>query len=82
MEVYENFDFVNYDWHAQAIPQHLKMSPERLLKSLLVRTSSILPKRFFARNSNMILVLTVGLCRASTTVPLNKQGMDVEGERI
>ena len=30
----------------------------------------------------MMLVLTVGLCRASTTIPLNEQGMVVEGERI
>ena len=42
----------------------------------------MLPKRFFARNLDMILVSTVGLCRASTTVPLNEQGMVVEGERI
>ena len=67
---------------ALAIPQHSKMSPEGLLKSLLVRTSGMLPKRFFAKNSDMMLVPTVGLCRASTTVPLNEQGMVVEGERI
>jgi hypothetical protein len=30
----------------------------------------------------MILVSTVGLCRASITIPLNEQGMVVEGERI
>ena len=30
----------------------------------------------------MMLVSTVGLCRASTTVPLNEHGMVVEGERI
>ena len=30
----------------------------------------------------MTLVLTVGLCRASMFVPLNAQGMVVEGERI
>jgi hypothetical protein len=30
----------------------------------------------------MILVLTRGLCRASMCVPLNEQGMVVEGERI
>jgi hypothetical protein len=42
----------------------------------------MLPKRFFASNSNMILVPTVGLYKASTTVPLNEQGMAVEGERI
>jgi hypothetical protein len=41
-----------------------------------------LPKRFFARNSDMILVPTVGLCRAFMFVPLNEQGMAVEGERI
>ena len=40
------------------------------------------PKRFFARNSDMMLVSTVGLYRASTLVPLNEQGMAVEGERI
>ena len=65
-----------------AIPQHSKMSPEGLLKSLLVETSGILPRRVSARNIDMILVSTVGLCRASTTVPLNEQGMVVEGERI
>ena len=66
---------------ALPIPQHLKKSPDRLLKSLLVETSDILPKRVSARNSDMILVLTVGLCRASMFVPLNEQGMVVEGER-
>jgi hypothetical protein len=30
----------------------------------------------------MMLVSTVGLCRASTTIPLNEQDMVVEGERI
>jgi hypothetical protein len=30
----------------------------------------------------MILVPTMGLCRASMFVPLNEQGMVVEGERI
>ena len=67
---------------ARAIPQHSKMSPDRLLKSLLVETSSMLPKSVFSRNSDMILVSTVGLCRASITVPLNEQGMVVEGEII
>jgi hypothetical protein len=52
------------------------------LKSLLVRTSGMLPKRFFTRNSNMILVPTMGLCKASMFVPLNEQGMVVDGERI
>ena len=42
----------------------------------------MLPKRFFARNSDMILVLTVGVCRFSMFVPLNEQGMVMEGERI
>jgi hypothetical protein len=65
-----------------AIPQHLKNSPKGLLKSLLVETRGILPKRASARNSDMILVSTVGLCRASTMVPLNEQVMAVEGERI
>ena len=82
MEVYENHDFVNYDCMALAIPQHSKNSTKGLLKSLLVGTSGMLPKRFFARNSNMILVLTVGLCRASRFVPLNEQGMVMEGEII
>ena len=62
-----------------AIPQHSKKSPDELLKSLLVGTSGMLPKRFFARNSNMMLVLTMGLCRASMFFPLNEQGMAVEG---
>ena len=65
-----------------AIPQHLKKSPDGLLKSLLVKTSVMLPKRIFARNSYMMQVLTVGLCRASMFVPLNEQGMAMEGERI
>jgi hypothetical protein len=30
----------------------------------------------------MILILTVGLCKASMFVPLNEQGMAMEGERI
>ena len=58
------------------------MSPKGLLKSLLVGISGMLPKRFFARHSDMMLVLTVGLCRASMFVPLNEQGMVVEGESI
>ena len=67
---------------ALAIPQHSKMSPEGLLKSLLVRTSDMSPNWFFVRNSNMMLVPTMGLCRASKFVLLNEQGMVVEGERI
>ena len=67
---------------ALAIPQHSKISPDGLLKILFVGTSGMLPRRIFARNSDMILVLTVGLCRASMFVPLNEQGMVVEGERI
>ena len=66
---------------ALAIPRHSKMCPNGLLKSLLVETSGILPKRVFAVNSDMILVSTVGLCRVSMTVPLNEQGMVMEGER-
>ena len=58
------------------------MSPTGLLKSLLVETSGMLLKRFFARNFDMILVPTVGLCRVSMFVSLNEQGMVVEGERI
>ena len=82
MEVCENLDFVNCDWHGLGDPTILKNSPKGLLKSLLVRTSSMLPKRFFARNSDMILVLIVGLCRASMFVPLKEQDMVVEGEII
>ena len=67
---------------ALAIPQHSKMSPDGLLKSLLLKTSGILPKRDSAVNFDMILVSIVGLCRASIIVPLNKQGMAMEGERI
>ena len=63
---------------ALAIPQHYKLIPEGLLKSLLVETSGILDNRVSARNSDMILVLTVGLCRASMFVPLNEQGMVVK----
>ena len=40
------------------------------------------PRGFFARNSDMILVPTMGLCRASMFVPFNEQGMVVEAERI
>ena len=64
------------------MPQHLKNSPKGLLKNLLVGTSGMLPKGFFARNSDMILVSIVGLCRAYMFVPFNEQGMAVEGERI
>jgi hypothetical protein len=42
----------------------------------------MLPKRVFTRNSDMILVPIVGLCRASMFVPLNEQVMVVEGESI
>ena len=65
-----------------AFPQHSKNSPKGLLKSLLVETSDMLYKRFFARNSDMILVSTVGLCRASMFALLNEQGIVVEDERI
>ena len=41
---------------ALTIPQHSKNSPKGLLKSLLVGTSGMLPKRSVARNSDMILV--------------------------
>ena len=67
---------------ALAIPQHSKMSPNRLLKSLLLETSGILPKRVSARNSDMVLVSTMGLCRASIFIPLNEQGMVMESEII
>ena len=67
---------------ALAIPEHSKMSPDGLLKSLLVETSGIFPKRVSTRNLDMVLVSIVGLCRASMFVPLNEQGMVVEGERI
>ena len=67
---------------ALAIPQHSKISSEGLLKTLLVETSGILPRRISTKNLDMILVSTVGLCRASITVPLNEQGMVVEDERI
>jgi hypothetical protein len=43
---------------------HSKMSPDGLLKSLLVGTSGMLPKRFFARNSDMILVWTLGVVQS------------------
>ena len=42
----------------------------------------MLPKRFFTRNSDMILVPTMGLYMVSMLVLLNEQGMVVEGERI
>ena len=67
---------------ALIIPLHLKMSPDGLLKMFLVGTSGMLPKRCFARNSDMMLVLIVGLYRAFMIVPLNEQGMVVEGEKI
>ena len=78
VEIYENLDFVNCDWHS---PDDLT-TPKGLLKSLLVGTSGMLPKSFFARNSDMILVSIVGLCRAYMFVPFNEQGMAVEGEGI
>ena len=77
-----NLSFINYDWHGLDNPTTLKRSLDGLLKSLLVGTSGMLPKRFFARNSDIMLVPTVGLCWASMFVPLNEQGMAVEGERI
>ena len=55
---------------ALAIPQHSKMSPDGLLKSLFVGTSGMLSRSFFARNSDMILVLAMGLYRDSMFVPL------------
>jgi hypothetical protein len=61
MEVQVNLDFVYFNWHALAIPRHSKISPKGLLKSLLVGTSSMLPKRVSARNSDMILASTAGL---------------------
>ena len=82
VEIYENLNFVYFDGHGPRNPTHSKMSPVGLLKSLSVETSGMLPMRFFARNSDMILVLTVGFCRVSTIVPLNEQGMVMEGERI
>ena len=82
MEIYENLNFVNYGRHVPYDARTLENSPKGLLKNLLVRTSGMLPKRFFARNSDMILVLTMELCRASMFVPLNEQGMVVEGKRI
>ena len=39
-------------------------------------------ERFFTKNFNMLLVSTVGLCWAFLFVPLNEQGMVMEGERI
>jgi hypothetical protein len=79
MEVHENLDFVYDDWHGPNDPTTLKNSLKGLLNSLMVETSGMLPKRFFSSNSDMILVPTVGLCRVSTFVSLNKQGMVVEG---
>jgi hypothetical protein len=82
MKVYGNLDFVNYDSHIPCDSITLKNSPKGLLKNLLVETSDMLPKRFFVRNSDMILVPIAGLCRASMFVPLNEQGMVVESENI
>ena len=77
-----NLGFIISIGTSLTIPQHSKMSPEGLLKSLLVGIRDMLPKRFFARNSDIMLVPTMGLYRASRTVTLNEQGMVVEGERI
>ena len=82
VEIYENLNFVYFDGHGPRNPTHSKMSPVGLLKSLSVETSGMLPMRFFARNSDMILVSTVGLCRASMFALLNEQGIVVEDERI
>jgi hypothetical protein len=58
---------------ALVIPQHSKNSPNGLLKSLLVGTSGMLPKRFFTRNSDMILVPTVGLLGLLFLFPLTNK---------
>ena len=42
MEVYENLDFVNFDWHVPGDPTTLGNSLKGLLKSLLVGTSGML----------------------------------------
>ena len=41
VEIYENLNFVNYDWDNPTLPQHSKKSPDGLSKSLLVKTSGI-----------------------------------------
>ena len=43
---------------------------------------SIIYAGYIDLNSDMILVSTMGLCRASTSAPLNEQGMAMKGERI
>jgi hypothetical protein len=45
---------------AVAIPRHSKISLEGLVKSLSVMARGMLPKRVFARNSDMMLASTVG----------------------
>ena len=46
MEVQANFGSLISIGTALTIPQHSKMSPDGLLKSLLVGTRGMLPKRF------------------------------------
>jgi hypothetical protein len=68
-----NLDFINYDWHGSSNPTTFKDEADRLLKSLLVETSGMLPKRFFARNSDMIFISTMGLYMTSMIAPLTNK---------
>ena len=72
-----NLGSINFNWHGPDTPTTFKDEPWGT-----VETSGMLPKRFSTRNFDMILVSTVGLCRASMIAPHNEQGMVMEGERI
>ena len=74
--------FVNFNRHVPDDHTTLKNESQGTFEEFGGRTSGMLPKRFFTRNSDMILVPTVGLYRASMFVPLNEQGMVMEGETI
>jgi hypothetical protein len=82
VEVQVNLGFIYFDWHSPSNPTTLEDEFEGLLKSFLVETRGMFTQEVFTRNSDMILVLTVRLCRASMFVPLNEQAMIVEGKRI
>jgi hypothetical protein len=71
VEIYENLDIVYFDGHGPSNPTTLE--DESILKSMLVGTSGILLKRFLARNSDMILVLTMGCAELLQQFPLTNK---------
>jgi hypothetical protein len=71
VEIYENLDIVYLHGHGPSNPTTLE--DESILKSLLVGTSGILLKRFLARNSDMILVPTMGCAELLQQFPLTNK---------